>query len=151
MRLYLDFNHYREAETICIEALGKKYEVPDFYVCLAKCKYATALFEASLQLIKTAEAKFGMTPDLYNLRGVCLKKMGQMQEAMRCYEEALRLSPQDARVYFNLAQCSIGMKNYPEAMRYLESCLKIAPSFPRAREKLVEIKQHGSCAVVGEN
>ena len=148
VRLYLDFNHYQEAENICVQAIEKKYEVPDFYVCLAKCKYATALFDVSLEFIKKAEDKFGMTPDLYNLRGVCLKKIGQVQEAMRCYEEALRLSPHDARVYFNLAQCSIGMKNYPEAMRYLESCIKIAPNFPKAKEKLTEIQQHGSCVPI---
>ncbi|MBF0442969.1 MAG: tetratricopeptide repeat protein [Oligoflexales bacterium] len=141
IRLYLDFKKYREAESFCNAAFSRDFEIIDIYVCLAKCRYELGSYESSLKLIGNALEKFGKNSDLYNLRGVCYKKTGHFQEAIEAYEEALRLSPSDARVYFNLAQCSIGMKNYPTAQKYLESCLKLSPGFPRAREKLEELKK----------
>jgi Flp pilus assembly protein TadD len=140
VRAFLDANQFKSAETFSLEALEKKMEIIDFYICIAKCNYAVGVMEEALLRIEEAGQKFGLNADLHNLKGVCLKKEGKYQEALTAYEEAFRLSPTDPKIYFNMAMCSIGMKDYATACRHLESCLKISPNFPKASEKLSEIR-----------
>ncbi len=144
VRLLMDFHQYPAAVPICREALEKDLKRPEFYVCLAKDRYTAQDFEGALSHILQHEKAFGMTNELFNLRGVCYKKRGNYEKALDSYEQALRLHPTDAKVYFNLAMCSIHMKRTDEAVTYLESCLKYAPDFPKAREKLDEIQKRAS-------
>ncbi len=135
---------YKELEfaaKICKDAIEKNFKFPEFYVCVAKYQYSLNQIDETLTSIKEGETIFGSINDLLNLKGVCLKKKGQFQDAMACYEEALRISPSDSKVYFNLALCSIDMEQYQEAATYLESCLKLSPDFDRAKEKLTELKE----------
>ena len=136
---YMDFNYYKDAETVCLDAIEREYHLLDIYSCLAKCYYSNGIMDKSLVTINEAEIMFGMNAELFNLRGVCLKKSGKFEDAIYAYEEAFRLNPSDAKIYFNLAMCAIGMKDYPLAHRHLATCIKIAPRFPKAAEKLAEI------------
>lgn len=145
IRLYMEFKAFKEAEEVCEEALGHKFELVEVYNSYAKCKYLNSQFEKALEIVVQTEKKFGIDTSLLNLRGVCYKKLGKITEALASYEEALRLSPNDAKVYFNLAQCAIGLKNYQGAEKYLDACLKISPNFPRAGDQLNEIRSR-NCA-----
>ena len=138
-RLYLDYHLFKDAQGLCLEAIGKDFLSIDIYICLAKCYYANGVMDKSLSSITDVETMFGLNSELYNLRGVCLKKLGLFEEAVYAYEEALKLNPNDAKIYFNMAMCAIGTKDYPMAHRHLATCLKIAPEFPKAVEKFAEI------------
>ena len=140
-RLLMDYNYYKDAEAICVKALEKEFLLFDIYYCLAKCYYAAGTMEKSLLTIADAEISFEKNAELYNLKGVCLKKLGRFSDAVFAYEEALGLSPADPKIYFNIAMCAIGMKDYLIAERHLATCVKIAPAFPKAADKLKEINE----------
>lgn len=140
LKLYMDFSEYLFAEKICQRGIERKFKLPEFLLTQARCKYEQNTFQEAIEAIKTAEIEFGKSADLLNLRGVCLKKIGDFNGAIVSYEEALKLSPMDAKVYFNMASCAISAKSYEQAARYLESCLQINPDFPKVKEKLAEIK-----------
>jgi tetratricopeptide (TPR) repeat protein len=144
VRMLMDFQHFGEAAPICERALKADIRRPEFYLCLAKDSYARQDFDGALKHVSQTEKVFGMTSELFNLRGVCFKKLGNFERALDAYEQALRLEPTDARVYFNLAMCALGMRRMEDAAAYLESCLKYAPNFPKAREKLDEILRRAS-------
>lgn len=140
----MDFQLFYEAAPICEQALKADIKRPEFYLCLSKDSYARQDFQGALKHISLNEKEFGMTSELFNLRGVCYKKLGNFERALDAYEQALRLEPTDARVYFNLAMCSIGMRRVDDAAAYLQRCLKYSPNFPKAREKLDEILRRAS-------
>jgi tetratricopeptide (TPR) repeat protein len=141
IKLLLDFQEFHVAAPLCHAAIRAGFERPEFLLCLGKDRYNEGDMEGALDYTQQHESAFGMTNEIYNLRGVCFKKMGDHTRAIECYEQALRLSPTDARVYFNLAMCSIQMKRNEEAAHYLELCLQYAPAFPKAREKLDELRK----------
>jgi Flp pilus assembly protein TadD len=144
VRILMDFQLFYEAAPICEQALKADIKRPEFYLCLSKDSYARQDFQGALKHISLNEKEFGMTSELFNLRGVCYKKLGNFERALDAYEQALRLEPTDARVYFNLAMCSIGMRRVDDAAAYLQRCLKYSPNFPKAREKLDEILRRAS-------
>ncbi|HYX34476.1 MAG TPA: tetratricopeptide repeat protein [Oligoflexus sp.] len=146
IQLLMDFQQFRLAAPLCHAAMRAGFERPEFLLCLGKDRYNEGDVEGALEFTQQHESAFDMTSEMYNLRGVCFKKMGDHNRAIDCYEQALRLKPTDARVYFNLAMCSIQMKRNDAAVRYLEACLQYAPSFPRAREKLNELRKRNSAA-----
>jgi tetratricopeptide (TPR) repeat protein len=144
LKLYMDHNDIGHSEGICQYALERTFKLPEFLLTLSRCKFQLEKTQESLDLLKTAETEYGLSPDLLNLRGVCQKKLGDYTGALQSYEEALRLSPMDAKIYFNMASCAISMKNYEAAAKHYESCLKISPAFPKAKEKLEELYSKGN-------
>lgn len=140
VKLFLDHKKLQSAEEICEIAIKKQFKIPDFPLTLARCKFQKAEFQKSIEIIATAEQHIGKSNEFLNLKGVCFKKLGRFSKAMEAYEEALRISPMDAKIYFNMASCTIAMKEYEKARSNLETCVKINPSFPRANEKLEELR-----------
>ncbi len=146
IRLLNEFQQLTAAAAFCLQAMEKDLARPEFLVCLAKERYNAHDIPKSLEYVKKHDTLFGMTNELHNIRGVCFKKSGDFDKAIESYEMALRLSPTDARVYFNLAMCSIAVKRNEEAIHYLQTCLKYAPTFPKAKEKLDEILKRTAAA-----
>ncbi len=146
IRLLMDHQLFSLASPLCLQAIAADIHRPEYLLCLAKDRYSSHDIEATLDFIQQHEAAFGMTSELYNLSGVCYKKQGDPDRAIKAYEQALRLSPTDARVYFNLAMCAIPMKRNEEAAHYLELCLQYSPGFPKAQEKLDELRKRIAAA-----
>ncbi|MFK7824385.1 MAG: tetratricopeptide repeat protein [Oligoflexales bacterium] len=144
VKLFIEFKQYQTSEDLCNTAIERNFQVPDFHICLAKCRYTQEDFESCLELLFEAEKIYGQSNDLLNLKGVCLKRIGAYSDAIESYENALKLDPTNPKVYFNMAICYIEMSDFPNSIKYLETCLKISPSFARAREKLKELKEKAS-------
>jgi tetratricopeptide (TPR) repeat protein len=141
-KLFLENNKFDSAQAFAREAIEKDYLLVDFHIYLTKCHYASGDMERALSCIEEARQKFGPNGELFNLRGVCLKKLGKYKEALLAYEDAFRLQPSDPKIFFNMAMCAIGMRDYEAAARHLDTCLKMAPQFPKAQDKLDEIKSY---------
>ncbi len=146
IKLLMEFQQFSLAVPLCQQAIAAEINRPEFLLCLAKDRYNAQDIEGTLDFVQQHEDAFGMTNELYNLRGVCYKKHGDYDKAIESYEQALRLNPTDARVYFNLAMCTIHMKRNEEASKYLELCLKYSPGFPKAQEKLDELRKRTHAA-----
>ena len=140
VKLALDAGKPEMVQGFSLEAVERGYHQNEFYNCLARCAVKDQAYEEALDYLEKSEEFGGPTPELFNIRGVCLRKVGCLSEAAVCYEEALRLNPTDPKIYFNLALCNIEMKEYDLAIQHLESCIEVSPTFERAREKLNELK-----------
>lgn len=138
------FNNHKvfaPVERLCVAAIEHRFKIPDFHITLAKAKYTRQSYDEALKIIDDSDGIFGKTNDSLNLRGVCYRKVGDYENAMVSYEDALKLSPGDARIYFNLAICAIDTTQYKEAKEYLVRCLQVAPNFQRAKDKLDELNE----------
>lgn len=88
------------------------------------------LFNSSNEPAKAADcfmAALSVHPDdhqLYNRIGAALANSGQPEEALRAYEEALRLQPSYARARYNMAVSLLHLQRYREAASQLAAGLR---------------------------
>jgi tetratricopeptide (TPR) repeat protein len=126
-------------EFVCDAAIRRRFELFEFHFALAESKYAVDDFRGALRAVDATVAKFGRDARCLNLKGTCLRRLRRFDEAIETFEDALRLAPMDAKVYYNLAVCAHGKGDLERAKQLLGTCLKIAPSFKRAADFLREL------------
>jgi len=73
-----------------------------------------------------------------NLGAASLRR-GQVQEALRLFQQALALEPQAAAYHVNLATAFAQAGEQDAAIRHLNSAIEIDPSLEVAYRRLVEI------------
>jgi protein O-mannosyl-transferase len=65
-----------------------------------------------------------------------LVQNGRLEEAIRHYEEAIRLAPSYPEIHFNLADALAKMKRLPEAIEQYEAALRLNPNYADAHANL---------------
>ena len=72
----------------------------------------------------------------YSSLGFALQNAGRTQEAIGCYEQALRVRPDDAPTHFNLATALEEGGRVQEAIGQYEQALQLNPNYPEAHNNL---------------
>ncbi len=70
-----------------------------------------------------------MTAQIWNRMGMANELMGNVDEAVRCYNESLRLNPNDPHVLNNFATLKVAVKDYKTADRLYRQAVKLDPNF----------------------
>ncbi|RZA25481.1 MAG: tetratricopeptide repeat protein [Proteobacteria bacterium] len=147
LNTYVENKSIEEAEHICRDAIGKEFKLPEFSLSMSRLLFAKGRFDECIAALEKATILYGATSEMMNIKGAALRKLNRLDDALMAYEMALKLSPMDSRVYFNMAVCCISKKAIKEARQHLEMCLKITPDFPNAQQKLEEVNKFlGSAA-----
>lgn len=81
-----------------------------------------------------------MAPNPFNTLGVKLRKAGDYESAVRAYNQALELTPNDENVYFNLAKAFFFMNRPKESLEHAAMSLRMNPRFAEARELYKKLK-----------
>jgi len=68
--------------------------------------------------------------------GHALLNAGRIMEAEQCFENVVRLSPEDPPALVNLASARLARGRVPEAIQLLEQAVRVDPRHARARGKL---------------
>ena len=140
-KLLFEFKVFDKLVAVCSQAIEKGFGLSEIYLHLAKAHHLQKDYELSLKVLEGFEKSFGASGDSLNLKGANLRRLGNFNEAVLSYEAAIKLSPKDSKVYFNMAMCHVEMKDEQRAVSFLESALEIAPGFDKAKDKLDEIKR----------
>lgn len=85
--------------------------------------YYRRALEAKGSLVGKADIK------TYNLLGIALRKQGKWQDAIREYNIARSISPEDENLYYNMAMAYAEGGDYTNAQRNLINALKLNPEF----------------------
>ena len=93
------------------------------------------LWEA-LELCDRAVSTRGDLPDVHNMRGAVLTKMGRHREAQLAFEQALRRDPQNANTMFNLALAYQNLGDVTVAMEILRWVLAVDHTHQLAKNQL---------------
>lgn len=70
-----------------------------------------------------------MTAEIWNKMGMANELMLNRNEAIRCYDESLKLSPNDPRVLNNLATLHESLKDFVTADHLYRKALKLDPNY----------------------
>ncbi len=67
--------------------------------------------------------------EIFNRLGIALRRQGKSPQAAQEYEKALKISPRDENIHFNLAMAQTDCRNFRLAMANIDEVLKINPEF----------------------
>jgi tetratricopeptide (TPR) repeat protein len=109
------------------------YGIGSVYLNQNKNAAAREMFERAVKL----QANYPDTlPDAWNNLGVIATREGHVDDSVRCFQEALRLSPHHLLSLDNLGNAYRLQKKWGEARKVLEHALEIAPDDPEANYSL---------------
>jgi tetratricopeptide (TPR) repeat protein len=81
-------------------------------------------YQAAIEQYKKAPPN---SADLWNKMGVAYQMMFNLDDAVRCYQEALKLEPRNAVVLNNLGTVYVSLKQYAKAEKTYRKALKLNP------------------------
>ena len=89
-------------------------------------------------LRQSLEAKKGMLDksdiETFNRLGITLRKQGKWDQAVEEYRKALKISPNDAGLYYNMSMAYGEGRQFQDAFNYLDKALRINPDLWNANE-----------------
>ena len=97
------------------------------------------IFE-TLESIREAEKIFDQSAELLNLKGSCYVEIRAFDKATLAFDEALKLSPKNTSIRFNVAEVLFVTKQWPKALDNFSEILAEIPSTNTALSRLVEFK-----------
>jgi ribosomal protein S12 methylthiotransferase accessory factor len=150
-RYYLQFymglchlNAGRPAEALdhfqrALDLQPEKEDIPSIYSYMGVCLKELGRFREALQTLARGVAVDEARTDLHNLMGFCHFQLKEHAEAIRCFENVIRLDPGSAIDYANIASNYRDMGRPTEAIRYYRMALEIDPGIDFARENLARL------------
>lgn len=97
------------------------------------------IFEC-LDSISEAEKIFSNSAELLNLRGSCYVEMRAFDKAMAAFDEALKISPDNTSIRFNVGEVLFVTKQWRQSHDVFEEILRDIPENNLALARLVEFK-----------
>ncbi|MBW2369523.1 MAG: tetratricopeptide repeat protein [Deltaproteobacteria bacterium] len=80
------------------------------------------------------------TINVYNSLGVLHRKKGDYQGALKSYQKALRIHPDQPQICYNIGRLHLEMKNVAKAKSFFQDALKMDPGFSEVKEILEAIE-----------
>ncbi|MEQ1353581.1 MAG: tetratricopeptide repeat protein, partial [Candidatus Acidiferrum sp.] len=128
--------HYAEAEHIFRELAAAGDPLPNSYVGLAQVLMRTGRAEEASNEIASAEMKLGRNFLFSYFRGLALDRAGRAQEALRAFQEAVKLNPGSAEAHAGVGKMQLNLGHLPQAITELEETLRLSPENEQAKRLL---------------
>ena len=115
-------------------------EIASIHVHIASCLKDLEAFPEALDELAMAEKHNNELKELYNLRGFCLYRLKQHQEAIAAFERAIEIDPGSAIDYANIGSNlrELGLKQ--EAVRLYRMALELDPDIDFARDNITRLE-----------
>jgi tetratricopeptide (TPR) repeat protein len=144
--LLFKVKRYQEAADLLEIALRHKLEFPDLYHFLSQAKFALKDFKAASKYIRSALGADAANVTYLNQLGICLKETDQMDEAMKVYNQIIKLDPANIPALYNKAVLLHAKGDRDEAIKILERVVKKNPDFAQGKAKLDEYLKESNAA-----
>jgi len=131
--LYADFGEIDTAESHANRAVALAPESAEAHASLGAVQVRKGHYFGAQESLEKAKALWPDDPQTwYNLGAVYFHYHQNRAEALKCYEKALELSPDDVRFMNNLATTYVAVERWDEAAKLLDRSLQINPRNPVA-------------------
>ncbi len=136
-------NDYYEAldRKIAADEL-KNYEID--YIEYALQNIETDNLNEALDALEIATRKFPNSALAYDLKGMILKKQGNVEAAVAAFSKAVVFEPDFAIAWYNLGQAERSRGNYDKSKKYLDRAIELQSDLTKAYfERAILHKQIG--------
>jgi tetratricopeptide (TPR) repeat protein len=117
----------------------KRQEFAELFDKASRYFQQKRIFE-TLDTIYQAEKIFPESSALLNLRGSCYVEIRAFDKAMKAFEEALEIDPDNISIRFNIAEVNFVTKQWQKAHDKLVALLEEVPEGRTAFARLIEFK-----------
>ncbi|MDW8295550.1 MAG: tetratricopeptide repeat protein [Raineya sp.] len=127
-------------DLLTADSLGYKDSEHDLY--LGVSWFGLQNYKKSLEYLEKFEAtapKDSLQASLYVHLAECYKELGRKKDAIRAYQKAIELKPDDADIYFLRANFWVMQEEWKEALKDVEKVLVLHPRFWKAYKLKAEI------------
>lgn len=119
------------------EAYRGREDMKNYQVYLQKAadEYARLDQFAEVKRIFAKITKYDIhAPNAYNTLGIELRHKKMYVEAVHAYINALKLSPRDENIYYNLAKAQMFARRYDDALLSIRKCLQLNEDHSEAQD-----------------
>lgn len=124
--LYYEEGDYKKAAEDFKKALSLDPSYYTLYKYLGNCSYKSGNMEDAVRNF-TEALKYEITDTLLINRGICYRKLGQLQSAAGDFSSAIRFNSRSLPAHINRVQCYLALKQYGEAAKDYEKLIQLEP------------------------
>jgi len=99
----------------------------------------TKKYDLALLQTATLLKQFPNSGDLLNLRGVAQARLGRIDEAIESFQHSMRVNPENALTYYNLANAQKEKGRAKDAISSYKTALKYKPDYVHALRNIANI------------
>lgn len=126
-----------------LEAMRLQEDLPQAHLAIGWANYVVGDFEQALEHYMDAREGLPNDAEIVALIGYTHRRLGNWPEVFSAYEEATRLNPRDATLFYDLGGHSFAVRRrYPEAVQAYDRALSLAPTLRDAALLKGEIYVH---------
>ncbi len=138
--IILKLQKYDDAIEILNLAIQNKLDFPPIYHSLSKLYYIKKDYKLAIKYIKEALISEPNSTVYLNLLAISYKEIGDTTEALKTYNTALKINPDDLTSLYNKGILCYSMNKFDEALKIFERIYAKDPSFQDVGAKLKEIQ-----------
>lgn len=115
-------------------------DLPSIYSYTGVALKELQQYEKALKALEKGLALDDERTDIHNLMGFCWFKLKEHKKAIACFEQVLRLNPDSAIDYANIASNYRELGDIQKAIHYYETALEIDPTIDFALQNLLKLQ-----------
>lgn len=137
----LEAERFDGAWAIFHEVIGNPDADLDNFVTIGDAYLKKQRWPEAQEIFSLAKERFPESIHLLNRMAISYRKDSKFEEALDAYRQAIKLSPKDEGLYYNLARLFLDMGRPEHAGQALRKALVINPRFDRAAKMLVTVQE----------
>ena len=139
--LLFKVKRYDEAAELLESAIKNNLNFPDLYHYLSQAKFAKRDYKAAQKYIRQALGGDPENVNYLNQLGICLKETEQPDEALKIYNQVIKLDPGNTDGLYNKAILQSSKGDLEDAIKLLERIVRKTPDFAPAKAKLEQLQK----------
>ncbi|MBI4667074.1 MAG: tetratricopeptide repeat protein [Nitrospinae bacterium] len=108
-------------------------QIGEVYLAAGDDSKAADAFSHSIDIFESVH--------VYNRLGIALRKKGQFDEALKVYQRAIKLEPENEVLYFNVGRLLMEQAFYRDAAEYFRKALDLDPEFAECKNMLSKVNE----------
>ena len=138
-RVTMTQDYYEDAIPLLESGLKIAPQRADLHAALGESYFMSGKAEKAIDEFKTLIA-LDPSPRSYTFMGLSYRHLGRFDEALKYFNQGLKLDPANASCLFNLGYIKERQGNYAEADRLFQQALRSNPDFSEALLELANLR-----------